>query len=185
MSKQISENKFTSSVNLLFNPCIPQKYLGPQADCIFDDSDDAKYLISRELKDKVVKTGDGEDDYVIEPKLVETERVERQAYIESFKDDVGILNILKKVELSGDFSLLNERVRSEVPVYEDGKEKVVDVSGITDPEAVRNGLKNVSDVLNKMPADLKEAILNLQGEELDEFLKNYGAVPVTDKKDGE
>lgn len=182
MSKEIN---FSKSVNTLFNPCIPQNYLPPVADCVFDDSDDAKYIISHELKDKVVKTGDGEDDFVIEQKFVETSRVNRQEYIDSFKDDVGVLNILRKVELTGDITLLNERVRASVPVDEDGKEKVVDVSGITDPEAVRNGLKNVSDVLAKMPTDLKEAILNLQGEELDEFLKNYGAAPEADKKDGD
>lgn len=57
--------------------------------------------------DKIVKTGDGENDFIIEKQVVEVSRVDLDEYINSFRDDVGLANILKKVQLTGDNSLLN------------------------------------------------------------------------------
>lgn len=66
----------------------------------FDKPEDID-IIEYYDKDVVVKTGEGEDDYKIEKKLVEYNRVNRDKYIQSFSDEVGITNILKKVALGG------------------------------------------------------------------------------------
>lgn len=41
--------------------------------------------------------------------LVETDKVNLQEYIDSFKDETGVYNILKKYSKTGDASLLNQR----------------------------------------------------------------------------
>lgn len=175
--------KLSPKIKVNVNPCIPQDYL-PTVSGSTVETEESKYIIGVELKDVYIKTGDGEDDFTMEQKFVEISRVNRQEYIDSFKDDVGILNIMRKVEQTGDVTLLNQRVRSEVPVDETGKEKVVDISNIGDQEGVINTLTNVSKILQTMDPSLRDAILNMNGEELKEFLANRNKTP-EDKKDGE
>lgn len=71
--------------------------------------DDDKYIIERAVVDKVVKTGEKDTDYILKPELVEISRKNRADFINSFREDVGILNIVKKVQLTGDATLLNQR----------------------------------------------------------------------------
>lgn len=71
--------------------------------CIDDD------IVEYVVKDTFKKVGEGENDFVVIPVVVESARFNRKDYINSFRDDVGILNILKKVQLSGDVTLLNQR----------------------------------------------------------------------------
>ena len=66
------------------------------------------YYIDRVLKDKVVKTGDGEDDYTIVKVVVEDKRSIKET-IDSQANDVGLNNILRKYALTGDESILPER----------------------------------------------------------------------------
>lgn len=49
------------------------------------------------------------DDAKRDFKIVEGDKEDRQAYIDSFADDCGVYNILKKYSLTGDASLLNQR----------------------------------------------------------------------------
>ena len=69
------------------------------------DPDD---IVEYGIKQVVKKVGDGEEDYVIEDKVVEVSRVNRQSYIAKDAPDVGVMNILAKVARSGDLSLLNQ-----------------------------------------------------------------------------
>lgn len=73
------------------------------------DTEDDSYIIERAVVDKVVKTGEGDTDFVIKKELKEISRVNRAEYINSHREDVGILNIIKKVQLTGDATLLNQR----------------------------------------------------------------------------
>lgn len=41
--------------------------------------------------------------------IVDTDKEDRQAYIDSFADECGVMNVLKKYALTGDASLLNQR----------------------------------------------------------------------------
>lgn len=49
------------------------------------------------------------DDETRDFKVVEAGKEDRQAYIDSFADDCGVYNVLKKYALTGDASLLNAR----------------------------------------------------------------------------
>lgn len=49
------------------------------------------------------------DDEIRDFKVVDTEKEDRQAYIDSFADDCGVLNVLKKYSLTGDATLLQQR----------------------------------------------------------------------------
>lgn len=181
---------FNNHVNLLLNPCIPQKYIAPSSPSCTSEDDDDKYIIGRELKDCVVKTGDKDVDFVLDKKVVEISRVDRQEYIESFADDVGILNIMKKVALTGDTSLLNQRSRVPGEVDEDGLEKVNDITGLNDPEAIRTDLSKADKMLNMLPEDLRNALACMSDDELKAFVEGKiseakASAADNDKKDGE
>lgn len=69
-----------------------------------DDND----IVTYERRNKVLKVGEGEDDYVIKEVVVEVSRVNRQKWIAKDAPDVGIMNILEKVRRSGDATLFNQ-----------------------------------------------------------------------------
>lgn len=180
MEKNQVNNQMHESL-WLCNPFVPKmNFRKPSKAC--EDTDEHKYIYSRELKDVYEKVGDSKTDFVVSQEVVETSKINRQEYIDSFKDDVGILNILRKVVQTGDLTLLNERVRSSVPVGDDGKEQIVDISGIDNPESVRSYLGNMNKVLNSMPADVRDAVINMDGEQLKAFLENLNK-PQEVKKD--
>lgn len=63
------------------------------------------------------------DDTTRDFKVVATDKEDRQAYIDSFKDDCGVMNVLKKYALTGDTTLLSQREAfygdiSDLPVDE-------------------------------------------------------------------
>lgn len=63
----------------------------------FKSSDIVHYY----MKDVVKKVGEGEEDFVIEQKLEEYDRTPRAEYINSFKNDVGIKNMIRKAIANG------------------------------------------------------------------------------------
>lgn len=63
--------------------------------------------IAYEEKEKIVKSGDGENDWRIE-KYTEQRRVNIDKHINSFASEVDVKNILAKVAKTGDTSLLNQ-----------------------------------------------------------------------------
>lgn len=64
-----------------------------------------------ERRQKLVHVDDKNPEYgfITVEEVYEKSSVDRQEYINSFRDDVGIENILKKVQMSGDMTLLNQR----------------------------------------------------------------------------
>lgn len=94
------------------NLTIPQEKM-PQAtttDWSKADKTISKYV----MKDIVKKTGEGENDYVIIKKQVLVSEQDRDEYVQSFADDVGILNVLKKVALTGDASMYNAQANQGI-----------------------------------------------------------------------
>lgn len=91
-------------------------------------------IVEYAVKQVVKKVGDGEDDYVLEDKVVEVSRVNRQEWIAKDAPDVGVMNILEKVRRSGDMSLFNQTGAS-IP---DGIQDYTNV-----PESVGEALKAV------------------------------------------
>lgn len=96
------------------------------------DSD--KFIIDYQEVEHVKITGDKDTDFIIDKEVREFSRTPRQEYIDSFRDDVGILNIIEKVRLSGDVTLLNQTGRVSIP----GDEK----------DALGRNVENVADYTN-------------------------------------
>lgn len=65
------------------------------------DSYDDKTIVEGYVKEVVKKVGDGEDDFIVEKKLVPYRSYSRAGFIQDAADDVGILNVLRKVAISG------------------------------------------------------------------------------------
>lgn len=83
--------------------------------------------------EKVKMTGDKDTDFVISKEIIVDDKVNRQKYLDSQSNDVGIMNIIEKVRLSGDASLLNQTGRVSMAAVEKDSaghdvEPVVDVT---------------------------------------------------------
>lgn len=63
--------------------------------------------VNYNVRDKIVKIGEGDYDFIVEKEVYEEGRCNRDDYIESFSSDVGVENILRKVQLTGDTTLVN------------------------------------------------------------------------------
>ena len=98
------------------------------------DTSAAKFIITSELQDSVQITDKKTGAFVIEKNPVIISQIDTQEYIQSFADDVGIENILKKFELTGDPNLLNQIDRPSIPIGEDGKEIIQDYSNLPSDE---------------------------------------------------
>jgi hypothetical protein len=72
----------------------------------FQDNFD-EFYVDYEIKQVVKKVGDGEEDFIIEDKVIEHKRDIKQE-INAQADDVGVYNLMKRVALTGDDSLMPE-----------------------------------------------------------------------------
>lgn len=79
-------------------------FLKSEVKTIFQKEFD-KYYIDYEIKQVVKKVGDGDEDFVIENKIIEHKRDIAQE-INAQADQVGVYNLMKRVALTGDDSLL-------------------------------------------------------------------------------
>lgn len=64
---------------------------------VFESSD----IVSYYMKEVVKKVGEGEDDFVVEKVLTEYDRTPREDYINSFANDVGVKNMIRKAIANG------------------------------------------------------------------------------------
>lgn len=156
------------------------------------DSDDDKYIIEYDIKERVVMLSDKDDDFVIKKEVVEVSRTDRQEFLNSQADDVGIMNIIKKVALSGDQSLLNQTGRVANPVVgktDDGRdlEAIVDVTNYqVDKIDAFESIKKGSSTFKDLDSDLKknlnlEGVAKLSDEEIVAYVRSRAASQV--KKD--
>lgn len=118
--------------------------LCPRVSRNYSSSDIIKYDYVKEVELKDPKKP---SEFIIYKKKVESSRVNRQDFIQSFADDVGILNILQKVAKTGDVSLLNQ--------VEIGKTDV-DLSKMPSSIGAAHLMaKNSDKIYSKVPKDLK------------------------------
>ena len=106
-----------------------------------------KDIVEYEEQEYVEKTGEGDTDFVVKKRIIEKSRVNRQEFVNSFSDDVGIHNILKKVKLTGDDTLLKQR--PDAP-YFDATQFQTSRSDLVN--AVNNGVK----AFDELPDDVKK-----------------------------
>ena len=115
-----------------------------------DHTDD--YIIEHLIVKKGVPVGDDGEVSVVE-EFVETRRYNRQKYINSFREDVGIVNMLKKVNAG----LLNPGVLAAS--FSKDEEKIVDISGV--PSDVGDAMAlvdNARAVYSSLPPDLTKGL---------------------------
>lgn len=152
------------------------------------DTSAAKNIITSEAQDRVKVIDKKTGDYVIESEVVLTEKIDTKEYINSFKDDVGIENILRKFDLCKDPELFNQTKRVSVSIAEDGKELVQDYTGVptSEEEALRLA-KRAKSEFDNLPSDLvkgrsfKDFAETCTKEELLAFIQSQNTV----KKEGE
>ena len=113
----------------------------------FGNFDDKNITESYE-KEVVKKIGDGEDDFIIEKVVAVYKTYNRDKFIQDQSDDVGILNILKKVALSGD-DLTQENPFAAKPGYFDMTQVPEDLAGVQDL------VSKAKEVWDTLPEDLK------------------------------
>ena len=124
--------------------------------------------------------GDPEN-VVIKFKPVVKNEYDLQAYIESFADEVGIQNILKKLAISGDKSILNQTGRE--PLCPDGGlEPIQDYSNVPKSKAEAfNAVVAGVQAFDELPEDIKGKMsltqfVQLFGqEEFDNYIKGLMA----------
>lgn len=128
-------------------------------------------IIELERYDVLVKSNpDDETDFVTQEKVRVKSSVNRTDYINSFRDDVGIENILKKVALSGDVSLLNQIKRTELPKDlndPEGREIVQDLTPLFNGE---KGAAKLGDLAQQIYASLPADLVG--GRSFAEFCEN-------------
>lgn len=107
----------------------------------------------------LVSTGEKDTDFVTKTRVIEFERKNRQDYIDSFADDVGVLNVLKKCALSNDESLIKQRpdgVFIDVTNFPKSKEEIY--------KTVEKGV----DAFDKLPDDVKKKM------SMEQFVNTFG-----------
>ena len=155
---------------ITFGPLTARSYEGEKE---FD-----KYYIDRVVKQVVKKTGEGEDDFILVDKIVESKRDIRKV-INSQRDDVGIEAYLRSYQLAGE----------EVPDVEVGDD-VQDFTRMPESLADAALLGEKSRALfASLPAELKgkmsyeEFMASFTNEMFESFIKKLQ--PQKEEKEGD
>lgn len=197
LEKIMSKVEKSQEINTVgCNPFQPNLTPHPVVETDYHKDDD-DYIIEYSEVEKVKMTGTKDTDFIINKEVVESSRINRQDYINSYRDDVGILNIIEKVRLSGDMTLFNQTGRVSLP----GKEKdalgrpVEDVADFTNYQVDKiealNAYKKGRETLADLPADLKannsfESIAKMSDEEINKYIESkVAAILAAQKKEGE
>lgn len=156
---------------ILFGPACARSFEGRKD---FD-----KYYIDREIKQVVKKTGEGEEDYILIDKVIETKR-DIDKVINAQASDVGIEAYLKNYEVTGE-------AMPDVVVSEDVQDFTNMPGSLA--EAALLGEKSRK-LFASLPADLKgkmtyeEFVTSFTNEMFDAFIAKMQP-KAEEKKDGE
>lgn len=155
-SKQVLTNNCFGPIppELLASQCEPIVYEKIHKSCI---------LVPRSKQ-----IGDNAKDCTLVYEAVDNEEYDIQEYINSFADEVGIQNILKKLSISGDKSLLNQTGR-EALCPDGGLEPIQDYSNVpkNKTEAFNAVVKGVN-AFDELPDDVKGKM------SMEQFVKFFG-----------
>lgn len=119
------------------------------------------------IVDKVKKVGEGEDDYIIEKKVIVTEKPIKDV-VAADKDSVGVDNIIRQVMRTNDLSLLPvDRGDCHVDLV-GAPENLMEVKQMgVDAEASFNKLP--ADLVNGM--DMQSFVNSMSQEKFNEFIQ--------------
>lgn len=133
-------------------------------------------LITLELQDKPKIINGKSGDFVVEQEVVETSRVDTQEYIDSFKGQCGIENIMNKFLLTRDPTLFQQIKRPDLPMDDEGKEAIQDYSGVPENYEQATAIAQAaSEAYEKLPVDLRDgrSLMKFAETCTDEELTNY------------
>lgn len=114
-------------------------------------------IVEYDIVQKVVKTGEGDEDYIIKDKEIEVSRINRQEFLNSQAKDHSVYGIIDKVIKTGDATLLH---KGDEGVYGDGTLLLADRADIVNASA-----RAKEDIIKNIPADL------IGDLSIDEFVK--------------
>ena len=166
---------------MVTNPFVPIKDKPKVVETDYHKDGD-KYIITYAEIDKVKMTGEKDTDFVVLTEVKEVDRTDRQAYLDSQSNDVGILNIIEKVRLSGDITLLNQTGRVPLAAVEKDAlghdvEPVVDITAYqVDKVEALESYKFGAAAFESLDPELKkkmtfEQVAKMSDAEIDAFLK--------------
>lgn len=138
------------------------KFKGQYCNCTLRSSQDLSRRYEQTYKELAPFARDEEGNFLNDspyPVLVEAEKVDIQERIDSFKEDVDLYSILKKVSLTGDLSYLDKKAG----FYGDFANMPNNYNDLNDY------YKRLAKDFREMPEDIREAILS--GKPLDEIFK--------------
>lgn len=140
-----------------------------------------EYYIDRELIEVPKPVEGSEDDYVLVPKVKESKRSIREV-INSQADDVGLDNMIRKYELTGDPSVLPTAVAAS--------DEVLDLTKLPQDNAEYMAyIHNLNAAYEALPIELRkdmtieEFLRNVTPEQVNAYLESVK--PKEEKKDGD
>lgn len=140
-----------------------------------------EYYIDRELVEVPKPVEGSVDDYILVPKLKESKRSIREV-INSQADDVGLDNMIRKYELTGDPSVLPSGIAAS--------DEVLDLTKLPQDNAEYMAyIHNLSAAYEALPIELRkdmsmeEFIKNITPEQVNAYLDSVK--PKEEKKDGD
>lgn len=146
--------------------------------------DEDIYMIDYQTVRHIKVISDDDTDFIETVTVEECSRVNRQDYLNEQSGDVGILNIIKKMALSGDTSLLNQTHRISIPGVEKDAlgravEDVVDLSRYSNIDKIDalESYKKGAEVFASLDEELKgkksmEEVAKLSDTEINDYLKS-------------
>lgn len=159
----------------------------------YDEVESVKILSDKET---VATKDEIEKDFIVNKKVKEVDRVDRQKYLDSQAGDVGILNIIEKVRLSGDWSLVDQTHRVSMSGCEKDAlghdvEPIVDVTQYqVDRVAALESYKIGAKAFDNLDPELKkkmslEQVAKMSDAEIDAFLAARAEALAPKEKEGE
>lgn len=139
------------------NSFVPLKEKNKPTPCKEIDFEKVRPVWNLVPKGSKIIDNDGVEQDIIEYVPVHVRDIPIQEYIDSFSDEVGIQNILRKVAMTGDKSYLNQTGRVSLDADKNGLEPVQDYSNapMSKTEAFNAVAAGVR-AYDALPAEIKE-----------------------------
>lgn len=143
-----------------------------------------KYYIDYIVKDVVVKTGDGEEDFSIEKKIIESKRDIRQT-IQADAQNAGIVAYLKQTALTGEIP--NIHVSDEIQDFSKMPDNLADALKVADKtkeafNSIDPALRGNSSIVEFLQSITPEKLKKYIGEKFTSKEHKTDDVPGKDEK---
>lgn len=131
----------------------------------FDGLDFSDPIVKKFIhKEVIVKTGDGEDDWIKEEKPVQSEEYDIQKAIDEAAKGADVKSLIEQVLRTGDDTILNQTEVSYGDITEFP----------TSPIAAHNAINNIDNLKSNLPPEFvkdDESLMKLSKKEIDDYVK--------------